>query len=80
MISDQQIGVRDSRVIEQIRSMFRVHDQLQEYATELQVSVENAVIVLRGDLPSSDLKQALVPAVRQAGVLGQVSNCVQVPG
>ncbi|NND96490.1 MAG: hypothetical protein HKN47_04070 [Pirellulaceae bacterium] len=69
---------RDLRVIERIQTVLKVHEQLRQYATAVQVSIENTVIVLRGELPSRDLKQALVPAVRQAGVLGQVSNCVQV--
>ena len=59
--------------------MLSVDERLREYATEVQISIENAVIVLRGNLPSPDLKHALVPAVRQAGVLGQVNNCVSVP-
>jgi hypothetical protein len=65
-------------MINNIQAMFRVHEQLRQYATALQVSIENATIVLRGTVPSVDLKAELVPAVRRAGVLGQVSNCVDV--
>lgn len=67
-----------SRMINSIHAMFRVHEQLQHYATALQVSVENTTIVLRGQVPSIDLKAELVPAVRRAGVLSQVCNCVDV--
>ena len=66
------------RILERIRSIFYVHEQLQQYAAVVQVSIENTVIVLRGELPSADLKQALIPAVRQAGVLGKVQNAVHV--
>ena len=69
---------RESRILERIQLIFNVHEQLQQYATAVQVSIENTVIVLRGELPSADLKQALVPAVRQAGVLGKIQNAVQV--
>jgi hypothetical protein len=40
--------------------------------------VENSRIVLRGAVPSMTHKDALVPAVRQAGVLGQIENSVRV--
>lgn len=74
------VNSSDARAVQRIQSILDVHEHLRSYAAAVQVSVENAVIVLRGDLPTADLKQALVPAVRQAGVLGQVSNCVHVPG
>ena len=79
MYSNTKDGSRERLLVERIRSMLSVHEHLREYATRVQITVENTVIVLRGDLPSTDLKQALVPAIRQAGVLGQVSNCVNVP-
>ena len=69
---------RNDRMINNIQAMFRVHEQLRQYAAALQVSIENATIVLRGEVPSVDLKAELVPAVRRAGVLSQVCNCVQV--
>ncbi len=69
---------RDSRTIECIQSMFRVDCRLCKYVSMLQVSIEGAVIVLRGQLPSGDLKAELLPAIRRAGFLGQVIDCVEV--
>jgi hypothetical protein len=77
-MTTQECNVRDSRIVAKIESVLRVHQQLQQYAAVLQVSIENAVIVLRGELPSNSLKSQLVPAVRQAGVLARVDDCVQV--
>ena len=69
---------RDKRMIDNIRTVLGVHRQLRQYAAAVQVTIENATIVLRGELPSPALKAELVPAVRQAGVLSQVCNCVRV--
>ena len=77
-MTTQECNVRDNRIVAKIESVLRVHQQLQQYTAALQVSIENAVIVLRGELPSSNLKSQLVPAVRQAGVLARVDDCVQV--
>ncbi len=71
---------RDRRIIERIQSVFRVHGKLCHYAAALQVTIENATIIVSGELPSTALKAELVPAVRQAGVLSQVCDCVQVAG
>ena len=76
----KECDTRDARVIDSIQSVLRVHKQLCRYTTALQVSIENATIVLRGELPTFALRAELIPAVRQAGVLSQVSNCVQVAG
>lgn len=77
-MTTQECNSRDMRMIHNIQAVLGVHDQLRRYAATLQVSIENATIVLRGELPSIALKSALVPAVRQAGVLSQVCNCVEV--
>ncbi len=77
MLTKQKPSQRESWTIDRIRSMFAV--RLGKYAAAIQISIENTVIVLRGELPSAAMKQELVPAIRQAGVLGQVSDCVQVP-
>jgi hypothetical protein len=69
---------RDSRTVQCIESMFRVHQRLRQYASTLQISIEDAAIVLRGKLPSGDLKADLLPAIRQAGFLGQVCDRVEV--
>jgi hypothetical protein len=79
-MTTQECESRDKRMIEKIQSVLGVHNQLRQYAAALQVSIENATIVLRGELPSPSLKAELIPAVRQAGVLSQVCNCVRVAG
>lgn len=72
------MSLQEIRTVSQIQSVISVHAELKQYATLVQVTIENAVIMLRGTLPSVDLKKALVPCVRQAGALGQVCNCVKV--
>ena len=69
---------RARQTLTRINSMIRMHERLGEYATRLQVSVENAAIVLRGTLPSQELSRELLPTVRRAGVLWQVKNRVNV--
>ena len=71
---------RDSRTIQCIQSIFRAHKRLCRYASSLQISLENAGVVLRGQLPSSDLKADLIPAIRQAGFLGRINDEVVVDG
>ncbi|QDT10401.1 hypothetical protein K239x_23570 [Planctomycetes bacterium K23_9] len=75
-MSDQE--QRESRMVQRIRRMISVNDHLRSYASALQVTVENAAVVLRGHLPSEELKRQLLPTIRQAGVLARVNNCVQV--
>ena len=75
------IQVQETRVSSMIRridSVLCAHHDLCGHRANLQISMEGARIVLRGNLPSVALKQALVPAIRQAGVLGQVCNCVEI--
>lgn len=69
---------RDSRTIQCIQSVFHAHSRLCGYVSSLQLSFDNAAIVLKGQLPSSDLKDDLIPAIRQAGFLGRVCDCVEV--
>lgn len=69
---------RDLRTIECIQTMFQVNRCLCDYVSMVQVTIEGAVIVLRGRLPSGDLKAELLPAIRRAGFLGQVLDCVEV--
>ena len=45
---------------------------------ELQVSINDAAVLLQGHLPSEELKASLEPAVRQAGVLDKIENQVHV--
>ncbi len=77
-MTTQECSSRDRRMVDNIRFVFQVHPLLQQYATELQVSIENSSVVLRGQLPSPDLKAQLVPSVRQAGVLYRVTDCVRI--
>jgi len=69
---------RNTSAVERIRSMINSNAQLRAHASDVQVAVENRSIVLRGRLPSNDLKRQLLPTVRQAGVMGRVENRVQV--
>ena len=77
-MTTQECNSRDRRMVDKIRLVMQVNPLLQQYATALQVSIENASVVLRGELPSPDLKAQLVPAVRQAGVLYRVTDCVRI--
>ena len=69
---------RAARMIQRIDSVLCAHHDLRQHRLDLQISLEGSRIVLRGQLPSVALKQALIPAIRQAGVLGQVCNCVEI--
>ncbi len=77
-MTTQECNSRDRRMVDKIRLVMQVNPLLQQYSTALQVSIENASVVLRGELPSPDLKAQLVPAVRQAGVLYRVTDCVRI--
>ena len=74
----KECNSRDRRIVDSIQTMFRVNQALKNYVAELDVSIENATIVLRGELPNRALKAELIPAVRRAGVLSQVNNFVRV--
>jgi hypothetical protein len=67
-----------SRMIERIHPVLDAHQELSAHLESIQITVEGSRIVLRGHLPTVALKQALVPAIRQAGVLGQICNCVEI--
>jgi hypothetical protein len=77
-MTTQERNSRDKQTIRNIQLVLGGHQQLRRYAASLQVTIENVKIVLRGELPSRTLKAELVAAVRSAGVLRQVSNCVRV--
>ncbi len=70
----------EAQLIERIRSVFLGNEQINRYCESVQVSVENTAIILNGNLPTADLKQQLIPAIRQAGILWQVCNLVRVSG
>ncbi|MCC9602378.1 hypothetical protein LOC67_17650 [Stieleria sp. JC731] len=69
---------RTAQMICRIDSVLSNHRDLAQYRMGLDITLEGSRIVVRGHLPSVALKQALLPAIRQAGVLGQVCNCVEV--
>ncbi len=71
---------RDQRQLNKILSVVNADPVLQPHAAGLQVSIENTTVALRGELPSAKAKNALVLAVRQAGVLDQISDYVRVSG
>ena len=77
-MTTQESNSRDRRMVDNIRFVFHVNPLLQQYATALQISIENSAVVLRGELPSPDLKAQLVPSIRQAGVLYRVTDCVRI--
>ena len=68
----------ETKLIERIRSIFDDNQHINDYVERLEVSVDKTLIILHGDLPTADLKQQLVPAIRQAGILWQVCNLVHV--
>ncbi|QEF97352.1 hypothetical protein Mal15_13920 [Stieleria maiorica] len=78
MATSQLSDSRFTRLIQRIDSVLCAHHELCDHLANLEISMEGSRIVLRGQLPSVALKQALVPAIRQAGVLGQVCNCVEI--
>ena len=78
MATTHILDSRGARMIRRIESVLCAHHDLCDHRVDLEISMEGSRIVLRGHLPTVGLKQALVPAVRQAGVLGQVCNCVEI--
>ena len=77
-MTTQRYECRDQRLVKRIRSSLDRHKDLGPYAATLFVTIENAAIILRGHLPSDQLRSALEPTVRQAGVLDKINNEVRV--
>ena len=77
-MTTQECDSRDRRLVDNILFVLQGSPLLRDYATTLQVSIEDTSVVLRGELPREELKALLVPAVRQAGVLNRVTDCVVV--
>lgn len=69
---------RKNQVIRNVHAMLAVHSQLRAFVEAIQVTIEHRAVVLRGRLPSKQLKDQLIPAVRQSGVLWKVNNQVDV--
>lgn len=80
-MTTEERDCRNARMIRNIQTVLRVHHGLRPYASRIVVSIENGAIILQGQLPTSELRSQLIPAIRQAGVLCQVSNlvCVDSP-
>jgi hypothetical protein len=78
MTTTQILESRGACIIRRIDSVLGTHQELSQYRVDLDISMEGSRIVLRGHLPTVALKQALVPAIRQAGVLSQICNCVEI--
>lgn len=74
----QERNSRDQRTIHSIQTVFSASERLRQYAASIRITIENATVVLWGELPSVDLKSELVPAVRRAGVLSQICDRVAV--
>lgn len=72
------VSSRVFQSLARIQALLKVHEQLGQYASTLQWSVEDASIVVRGSLPNETLRGALVPTVRQAGCLMRVKDEIQV--
>ena len=74
----QECASRDRRQVDNIFFVLHANPLLQPYTPLLQVSIENASVVLRGELPDPALKAQLIPAIRQAGVLDQINDYVRI--
>lgn len=78
MATTQNLDSRCLQMIRRIDTVLCAHHELSHHRTDLEISMEGSRIVLRGQLPTVALKQALLPAIRRAGVLSQVCNCVEI--
>ena len=78
MATTQVADSLNARLIRRIDFVLCAHHDLCNHRADLEISMEGSRIVLRGHLPTVALKQALLPVIRQAGVLGQVCNCVEI--
>jgi hypothetical protein len=78
IMTTQECDSRDRRIVENIRTVLQANPVLGQYTGLLEVSIEHTAIVVRGNLPTDGLKAQLIPAIRQAGVLSRVNNCVLV--
>ncbi len=64
--------------LERIQMMIQSDQRLKEYHDSLYISFEDGAIILRGQLPSDELRGELIPAIRRAGILNRVCNEVHV--
>ena len=78
MHSTPKLSQRESRTIDRILAVLSVHDSLADHVSSLQFTIENSIVIVRGELPTEGLRNQVVPAVRRAGVLARVNDCIQV--
>jgi hypothetical protein len=71
---------RNQRQVDKIYTVVNADPILQNHSASLQVSIEDTGVTLRGELPDSLAKSALFLAVRQAGVLDQISDYIRISG
>ena len=77
-MTTQECDDRDRRIVEKIRAVLHANPILCQHASLIEVSIEHSAILIRGSLPTDEMKAELVPSIRRAGVLSQVNNCVLV--
>ena len=70
--------LRDAKIIDRVRLTVRAHRNLGVFESAIRIAVENTVVVLRGKLPTQDLKNQLNLTVRQAGILLRIDNQIEV--
>lgn len=73
-----EIAARDDRTRQRILHVLRNDRMLHRHASSIRVDVTDSRVVLTGALPASTLVEQLVPAIRRAGVLSQVTNQVRI--
>lgn len=69
---------RNERQLEKILTVVKADPVLQHHVPKVHVSIEDTSVALRGELPDDGAKNALLLAVRQAGVLDKICDYVRV--
>ncbi|MGI9441112.1 MAG: hypothetical protein ACR2N1_01530 [Rubripirellula sp.] len=61
-----------------IDTVLGTHHLLRPWANSLDIQLANSCVIIEEQLPSKIHRDALVPAIRQAGVMAEVVNRVYV--
>lgn len=69
---------RNHQRINSIGSGLCVHHYLKHWVDSLDIQLSKSGMVLQGEAPTETHRNALVPAIRQAGVLAEVVNRVKI--
>jgi hypothetical protein len=77
-MTSSESASRDRQTLQRIEYVLRTDQNLADFAPDLQIRIESSVVVVGGQLPSNQLCQAIVPMIRRAGVLEQISNEVTI--